>query len=54
MIFADIFCRNQLPTRQYQVIEFAPSNKLIMEINLPSTNLDQFLRRIKFPFTLRL
>ena len=37
------------PTRRikYKLIDFAPINKSIMTFNLPQTNLEQFLRRIK-------
>ena len=43
------FVRNHSPKRQikYKVINFAPSNTLIMAIKLPSTNLERFLIRIK-------
>ena len=47
-----IFCENQLPRHiKYKVINFAPINKLVMSNKLSSTNLERFLRRIKFTLT---
>ena len=47
------FFENHPPTRhiQYKVINFAPINTSVMAIELPSTNLEQFLIRIKSPLT---
>ena len=45
----EVFCENHPPTRpiKYKLISFAPSTKWFMAIKLPSTNLEQFLRRIE-------
>ena len=42
------------PTRHvnYKKIDFAPFNESTMANELPSTSLEQFLRRIKSPLTL--
>ena len=47
------FLRKSSPTCHIQekVIGLAPSDKLIMANKLPSTNLERFLIRIKFPRT---
>ena len=47
------FLRKSSPTRHknYKQIEFAPCNKSKMANKLLSTNLERFLRRIKFPLT---
>ena len=49
----EIFRKNHPLTRhiKYKVIIFASSNTSIMANKLPSTNLEQFLRRIKSPLT---
>ena len=45
----EFFYENHPPTRhmKYKRIDFAPCNKSIMANQLPSTNLEGFLRRIK-------
>ena len=47
------FSENHYPTRQikFEVINFAPSNKSIMENKFRSTNLERFLRQVKSPLT---
>ena len=47
-------CENYLPKRhiEYKVINFAPINNSIMANILPSTKMEQFLRRIKSSLTL--
>ena len=47
-------CENHLPKRhiEYKVINFAPINNSIMANKLPSTKMEQFLRRIKSSLTL--
>ena len=49
----EIFYESHPPTRhiKYKNIDFAPCNKSIMANKLLSTNLERFLRRIKFPLT---
>ena len=49
----EIFCENHPPTHHLncQVIDFAPGNNSIMAVELRSTNLKPFLRRIKSPLT---
>ena len=39
------------PYKKNKKIDFAASNKSIMANKLPSTNLEQFLRRIEFLLT---
>ena len=45
---SDFLLKTRSSTRhiKYNVIDFAPSNKPIMANKLPSTNLQQFLKRI--------
>ena len=47
------FYENHPPTRhiKYKRIDFVPCNKSIIANKLRSTNLEQFLRRIKSPLT---
>ena len=49
----EIFYENHPPTRHIKSkkIDFVPCNKSIMANKLPSTNLERFIRRIKFPLT---
>ena len=47
------FSENQFTTRHIKnkVIDFVSNNRAIMADKLPSTNLERFLRRIKYPLT---
>ena len=49
----EIFKDNHHPTRhiKYKKIDFVPGNNSIMVNKLRSTNLEQFIRRIKSPLT---
>ena len=49
----EIFGENHSPTRhlKYKVINLASSYKIIKAEKLHSTNLEQFIRRIKSPLT---
>ena len=43
--------KNHLPTRHINRVDLASCNKPIMANKLLSTNLEQFLRRVKSPLT---